>query len=222
MAEFNLLSTHPKIVRDIQARTKNKEENRAAALAFGFAYFDGPREQGYGGYTYDGRWQPVARKIIERYALKPGMSVLDIGCAKGFLVKDLIDALPGLRVFGLDISHYALERSPPEARPYMVRGDCRRLPFGDDRFDAVISINTIHNVDRPGCVAALKEIERVGKIGNAFVQIDAFTSEREKALFEDWMLTAKTFGKPDEWIAIFEEAGYRGDHYWTILTEEQG
>ena len=222
MAEFNLLSSHPKTVRDIRARTRNKEENRKIASEFGFAYFDGPREQGYGGYVYDGRWQAVARRIVERYDLKPGMTVLDIGCAKGFLVKDLTDTLPGLQVLGLDISHYALEHAPEEIRHQLLRGDCRRLPFADSEFDAVLCINTIHNVDRKDCVTALREIERVGKRGKAFVQVDAFTTEREKSAFEDWMLTAKTFGKPDEWLEIFDEAGYRGDYYWTILTEEQG
>ena len=36
------------------------------------------------------------------------MRVLDVGCAKGFLVKDFMIAEPGLEAFGLDISRYAL------------------------------------------------------------------------------------------------------------------
>jgi hypothetical protein len=49
------------------------------------------------------------------------------------------------------------------------------------------------------------------------VQVDAWRSEEEKALFESWCLTAETYLRPDEWVALFQQAGYSGDYYWTIL-----
>src|SRR6185437_14625017 len=101
MKELNLLASVPKIVRDIASRRANKDTNRRLALKFDVEYFDGPREQGYGGYHYDGRWRAVARKVVEHFRLKPGDRVLDIGCAKGFLLRDLQAELPGLQVFGL-------------------------------------------------------------------------------------------------------------------------
>ncbi len=64
MAEINLLARYPKAKRDIKARTVNKEENRAIALKFGKEYFDGTREQGYGGFKYDGRWLPIAADFV--------------------------------------------------------------------------------------------------------------------------------------------------------------
>ena len=33
----------------------------------------------------------------------------------------------------------------------------------------------------------------------------------------NWMLTAKTYLKPEEWIDLFKIAGYTGFYYWTIL-----
>jgi hypothetical protein len=50
-----------------------------------------------------------------------------------------------------------------------------------------------------------------------FVQVDAWRSEEEKALFESWCLTAETYLQPAEWVALFQQAGYSGDYYWTIL-----
>ena len=53
--------------------------------------------------------------------------------------------------------------------------------------------------------------------GKTFVQVDAYRNEAERDLFEAWMLTAKTYCRPEEWLKLFSEAGYTGDYYWTIL-----
>ena len=214
--EFNLLGNLPKCVRNVGARLGNKDENRRLALQFGRAYFDGTREQGYGGYSYDGRYVAVAKRAIEHWRLKPGDRVLDIGCAKGFLVKDLREALPGLEVIGIDISDYALENAHPDAKQYLLKGSCDELPFDDNYFASVLAINTIHNLDRDGCRRSLREIERVCP-GRGFVQVDAYRTEAERELFLEWMLTAKTFDTPAGWLELFESAGFTGNYWWTIL-----
>ncbi len=219
MAEFNLLRALPNAKRNIQRRKDAKDASVVAiAKQFGEMYFDGPREYGYGGYRYDGRWVPVARDIVQRFALKPGMRVLDIGCAKGFLVKDLMLACPGLDAFGLDVSAYALMHCEPETVGRLHLGTAENLPFPDSSFEAVLSINTIHNLERAGGIGALREMRRVCRDpARCFVQVDAYRTDEEKALFESWCLTAVTYLTPDEWIVMFKEAGYAGDYYWTIL-----
>jgi SAM-dependent methyltransferase len=213
---INFLDSVPKVVRDIDARKANKEANRQAALRFGHAYFDGTREQGYGGYIYDGRWQKIAARLIEHYGLKAGDRVLDVGCAKGFLVHDLRAALPGLEVWGVDISEYALAQVCPDAGPYVMRADCRSLPFEGTYFDLVLAFNTIHNLVHEECALALREIVRVSR-GSAFVQVDSYRDDSERDVFEDWMLTARTYLKPDGWREMFAASEYKGDYYWTIL-----
>jgi SAM-dependent methyltransferase len=220
MKEVNLLRTYPRAKRNVQARTDNKEENRRIALQFGKEYFDGTREQGYGGYRYDGRWIPVARDIVEHFGLRAGDRVLDVGCGKGFLVKDLMKVCPGIEAYGLDISGYAVMNGEREVVGRLHQGNATRLPFPEQSFQAVVAINTIHNLDRADCIRALAEIERVAP-GRGYVQVDAFRNEAERRLFEDWMLTAKTYGRPEDWKQIFREAGYRGDYFWTILEVEQ-
>jgi SAM-dependent methyltransferase len=220
MAAFDLLGSLPSCVRDIGTRRENKEECRRLALKFGREYFDGTREQGYGGYQYDGRWVPVARRAITHWNLKPGDRVLDIGCAKGFFVKDLRDALPGLEVIGLDVSDYALENAHTDAKPYLQRGSCDALPFEDASFAAAFAINSIHNLDRDGCRRALREIERICP-GRGFVQVDAYRTEREREVFLDWMLTAKTYDTPEGWLKMFRDVGYTGDYWWTILDVDE-
>lgn len=221
MGLFNLLQTVPTIRRNVSARLVDKEQNRAAALLFGEAYFDGTREQGYGGYTYDGRWVEVARTMVARYGLGPNSRVLDIGCAKGYLVFDLTQVMPGLDAWGVDVSDYALAHARPEVADRLVLGNAKTLPFPDQSFDAVMAINTLHNLDRGDCLQALREMNRVCRNPrHCFVQVDAYRTEEERELFEAWMLTARTYCTPEQWEILFEEAGYQGDYFWTILQLE--
>jgi SAM-dependent methyltransferase len=216
MAEINLCAKLPRSRRDIKARaTAKSPEAVTIARQYGQEYFDGPREYGYGGYRYDGRWIPVAKDMVAHFGLKPGDRILDIGCAKGFLVKDLMLVCPGLETFGLDISEYALMHCDPEVVGRLHLGCCEKLPFPDNSFAAVISINTIHNCDRDGVVRSLTEIQRLSG-GHAYVQVDSYYDEEQRAIFQDWVLTAKFHGYPQDWKQVFDEAGYTGDYYWTI------
>jgi ubiquinone/menaquinone biosynthesis C-methylase UbiE len=215
MAEIDLLDTLPKIVRKGQ-REAVTSKDREIASRFGREYFDGPRTQGYGGYVYDGRWKPVARRLKEYYRLNPTSSVADIGCAKGFLLNDLKDLLPGLKFTGLDISEYAYRNSLDSVRPMLCIGNARDLPWRDRSFDLVLAINTLHNLELSECRHALEEIQRVSR-GSAFVVIDAYRDEGERERLLDWILTAKTFLHVKDWKKLFREAGYTGDYYWFIL-----
>ena len=80
MAEVELLRSLPKGgKRNVKARASAKtDEHIAISREYGEMYFDGPREYGYGGYGYDGRWVPVAKDIVEHFDLKPGDRVLDV------------------------------------------------------------------------------------------------------------------------------------------------
>ena len=215
MKEINLLYALPKSKRKIKSReiTKTNDHIRISR-EYGKMYFDGPREYGYGGYRYDGRWKPVAKDLINHFDLKPGDKVLDIGCVKGFLVKDLL-ALD-IDAYGVDISKYALENCENEIKNRLQISSADDLPFEDKSFDAILSINTIHNLERKNCIKALKEMERLSP-GKGFVQVDSYRTLEQKKIFEQWVLTAKFHDFPDGWINLFKEAGYTGDWYWTII-----
>lgn len=217
MAEVNLLARLPGTRRNIEKRhAAQTPENIAIARRYGREYFDGLREVGYGGYRYDGRWIPIAEDIVRHFRLKPGDRVLDVGCAKGFLVKDLMQVCPGLEAFGLDISEYALLHCEPEVVGRLHLGSADRLPFPDKSFSAVISINTIHNFERAGALRAVREVERLAP-GCGFIQIDSYRTPAQRELFMNWVLTARFHDYPEGWLKLFQEAGYTGDWYWTIL-----
>jgi ubiquinone/menaquinone biosynthesis C-methylase UbiE len=215
--EIDLLAKYPKVKRDLTARLESKsDEARAIGRRFGFDYFDGDRNHGYGGFTYQERfWKPVVPDLVSFYKLSEKSKVLDVGCAKGFFLHDLQEFLPGIEIHGVDISAYAIENCIESVSGKVKVGDARKLEFEDGYFDFVMSINTIHNLDRDDCARALKEIQRVSS-GRAFITVDAYRNDNEKERMEAWNLTALTMMSVDEWIDFFEEVGYFGDYYWFI------
>ena len=217
MKKINLLKSLPKTKRSINQRSESKNSKVVRiSREYGKMYFDGPRKYGYGGYSYDGRWIPVAKDIIKHFKLKSGMRVLDVGCAKGFLVKDLMIACPGLEVFGIDISEYARKNCEKETVGRLHIGDAINLPFPDNSFDCVISLNTIHNFTKHNVIKVLKEIKRLSP-KKSFIQVDSYENKQQKKLFQDWVLTAKFHDYPAGWLRLFKTANYRGDYYWTII-----
>ena len=214
--QVDLLRDLPKTKRNISAResAKNAEVIRIAR-EYGEAYFDGDRAYGYGGYRYDGRWVPVAKDMVAYFNLKPGDRFLDIGCAKGFLLQDLQTVCPGLEVFGLDISAYALSRIDKSIKGRVVQGNAYRLPFETGAFSAAVSINTLHNLPKAALIEGLQEIQRICG-GRAFIQVDSYFTPEEKAIFESWVLTAEFHDYPEKWIEVFQSAGYTGGYNWTI------
>ena len=135
MAEINLLNSLPKGKRSLNAR-KDKDLYIEISKKFGQMYFDGPREYGYGGYKYDGRWKTVAKDIISHFNLKKGDKLLDVGCAKGFLVKDLLEL--GIDAYGIDVSEYAILNCEPEVIGRLQIGSADSLPFPDNSFELVL------------------------------------------------------------------------------------
>ena len=217
MREINLLDLYPRAKRNIDARAAAVPHERDIAKQFGREYFDGDRTQGYGGYRYDGRWVAIAEKLRDVWGLWPGARILDVGCAKGFLLHDFRSVLAGAEVFGLDISDYAIRNAMDDVRGRIVRGTAAYLPFADASFDAVICINTIHNLPRDLCVNAVREIERVKRPnGHSYVQVDSWLTPEQQADFERWQLTALTYYAPEGWKQLFAAGGYRGDFYWTL------
>ena len=128
MAEVNLLDAYPRSKRPIAERAVAVPFQRDVARRFGREYFDGDRTQGYGGYRYDGRWVPIAERMRDYYGVKAGDRILDVGCAKGFLLHDLRAVIPGIEVVGLDISPYAIAHAMEDVRPNLVVGTAERLP----------------------------------------------------------------------------------------------
>ena len=215
--EIDLLLNYPKTNRDTSKRAQEKNEKiRSIARKFDFEFFDSDRKYGYGGFSYNKKfWSPVIPTFKKYWNINSSNSILDVGCAKGFMIYDFLQQIPGLKIRGVDISDYAIKNAKEEVKDLVSVANANNLPFEDNTFDYVISINTIHNLELNECKKALMEIQRISKV-SSFITVDAYTTDFEKQKMFEWNLTAKTILSVTEWKKVFEEVGYTGDYYWFI------
>ena len=215
MAYVDFISKiHKSTTRDYVQRVVEHDKAECAEIACHFDkdYWDGERHVGYGGYNYDGRWRVVAEDMVRHYGLNSDSRILDVGCGKGFLLYEFTQIIPGCEVVGIDISRYAIENAKEEVRPFLKEGPADTLPFANDTFDFVVTINTLHNLYINQLWSALQEIERVGKDNTKHIIIESYRNEREKVNLMYWQLTCRAFHTPEEWEWLFKKTGYSGDY----------
>ena len=213
--EIDLLKFYPKSKRPIEDRGNLVTDiDRAVARKFDVEYYDGDRLTGYGGYGYSPRfWTDTVAHIVDVYSLSNDSKILDIGCAKGYMMYDLSLLIPEAEIKGVDISQYAKDHAIEPMKENIVVSNANNLPFPDDYFDLVIAINTLHNLPKIDCKEAFREIIRVSK-KDTFVMNDAWKDDKGKRAMLKWNLTALTYMSCDEWLNFFKEVEYKGDYYW--------
>lgn len=204
---------HTSTKRDYIGRVIQADKAECAKIAkqFGYDFFDGDRKYGYGGYRYDGRWRPVAEKLAEHYKLKAGQKVLDIGCGKAHLLYELTQIVPKIEVVGLDISEYAITHTIKDIEPFLMKGEAQNLPFEDNSFDLVISLNALHNLKIYDLKKAIQDIERISR-RNSYIVVESFRNDREEVNMLYWQLTCASYYSVDEWEWLYKEWGYTGDY----------
>ena len=205
---------HSSTKRDYVARVVefDKADSATVAKQWGRDYWDGDRQYGYGGYSYDGRWLPIAEKMAAYYDLKPGDKILDVGSGKGFLLYEFTQAVPGVEVAGIDISEHGVADSKEEVRDQIQVGNAIDLAWEDNTFDFVVSFGTLHNLPIQDLKRGVQEIERVGKGAKKHIMLESWRNEREKANLLYWQLTCESFHSVDSWKWLYDEWGYTGDY----------
>src|SRR5262249_41598974 len=118
---------------------------------------------------------------------------------------------PGITVVGVDVSAYAIEHAKEEVRPFLSVARAEALPFEEKSFDFVLSAMTLHNLPIYDLAKALGHITRVSR-GAAYVAVESWRNEVEKANLLAWQLTCASFHPPEEWAWLFDHFGYRGDY----------
>ncbi|MBL78795.1 MAG: hypothetical protein CMH70_01930 [Nitrosomonadaceae bacterium] len=213
MKEYDIGYPHSNTPRVIKPDSRSIG-NKLIAWRLDEGYYDGKRENGYGGFQYDGRWATIVPDIIKEYELNSQSSVLDIGCKKAFFIHDLKKALPEIRVKGVENHPYPIEQAMESVKEDIVLCPYEKLPFENNSFDFVMAFASIYMLNFGGVLNALREIQRVGK-GKSYVTLGAYRTKAEKELFLEWTLLGTTVLHEDEWLEVFKETGYTGDYFFS-------
>jgi hypothetical protein len=213
MKEFNIGYPHSQTPRVLLEGARTIQ-NKIAAWGLDQEYYDGARDSGYGGFRYDGRWAKIVPNIIKEYGLNAQSAVLDIGSKKGFFMHDLKEALPRIKLKGVENHPYPIEQAMESVKDDMILCPYEKLPFKDNEFDFVLAFAAIYMLNFGDVLSALREIQRVGK-GKSYVTLGAYRTKEEKELFLEWTLLGTTVLHEDEWLEVFKETGYTGDYFFT-------
>jgi SAM-dependent methyltransferase len=109
--------------------------------------------------------------ILSRLDILPSTAtIIEIGCSTGYMLDDLRQAYPTMRVIGFDLILSGL-RKARIALPHVgvAQADACRLPLPDGCADAVVSINLLEHI--PDDRAALGEIRRILRPGAAAILV---------------------------------------------------
>ena len=186
--------------------------NKMYAWQLDKEYYDGSRLNGYGGFKYDGRWLKLLPKIIKRYKLKKSSKVLDLGCKKGFLLKDLNILIPGIKSYGIENHPYALKKSI-KCNSKLIQSEYYSIPFKDKYFDFVIAFNSLYMHNLGDVIKSLREIERVSK--KSYIVLASGENNEERNRFYKWTLIGTSILLKKEWKILFKKIKFTGDYYFS-------
>jgi len=169
---------------------------------FGRDFFDGGKQEPwfYRAYSFDELYplfQVVSMGIKTCFNPK---KVLDVGCAKGFLVKAFRDQ--GIEAWGVDVSKYALAAAPEEVKNYLYEVDLNKeaLPFANEYFDCVTFLGTIECLDDYHKV--LDEIRRVTQSGSSLYLRTTYKTDSEDKI-------RKHVHSRGYWLKEFSRYGFK-------------
>ena len=194
----------------------NKPKFMVLSKKYSYDYWDGSRKTGYGGYNFiENYWDKMAKNIIKKFKLKNNSKILDIGCGKGYLLQAIFKENPNIKIFGCDVSKYALKNSHKEVKKNLFYHDIRKkTKFKKKYFDLVISFNCLHNLEIFDLDFSIKEINRIAR--NSYIVVESYRNERELFNLQCWALTANTFLSDKEWAYYLKKLEYNG-YYELIL-----
>ena len=196
---------------------KRSIKNKFHAWKLSSQYYDGHRNNGYGGFKYDGRWLKILPKIIKKYKIKENAKILDLGCKKGFIMKDFKILLPNCEVWGIEDHKYPIINAEKEIKSKIIKSKYYDIPFEDNYFDFTIGFSSCYRYNFYDLVETIKEIKRVSK--KSFITLGAYSNEKNRIIFNKWSLLGTTILHEKEWIELFKLLKFSGDYYFTTANK---
>ena len=126
---------------------------------------------------------------LQQLNIETGEIVLEIGFGTGHCLMEIAKSVGKEgKVYGVDISSgmlevtkKRLEKAGLSDRVELFRGDARKMPYADNRFDSVFMSFTLELFDTPEIQNILKEIRRILK-PNGKLGVASMSKEGDKSL----------------------------------------
>lgn len=154
-------------------------------------------------------------RLLSFVDIKPGHFMLEIGCGNGSVSKHIYDKY-NLNVTGTDIDEDQIEFAKNSIKDLkniaFFFADATDLPFKDENFDIVLSINVLHHIYN--WIDALKEINRVLKKSGYLILADMFFNKFGQRMSR--LYSKKAYG-----ITTMEGLNsFITDHNYSVLKSE--
>ena len=145
----------------------------------------------------------------------PGSKILDLGCGTGLELGYYFDLVPTAKITGIDLAPgmlKALRSKFPDKKMTLIEGSYFDIPFGEDAFDAAVSVESLHHFTKEEKIPLYKKLRAALRRNGFFILTDYFASsdEEEEKCRRELSLLKKEQGLPD---GVFY-------HYDTPLTAE--
>lgn len=204
--------------RDLEKRRSLATKDRYASQtpdhrAFGYDYFDNPDGMGYGGYAYDGRYAGEVRRIADFFGMSPPARVLEVGCAKGFVLVEFQKL--GFCVTGIDKSEYASANCHEELKGSILNGSAVDFDFPESYFDLAVCKEMLPHVEPDEAAETIRRINRWAK--NALLVIQCVENEANADRFRYWDATHKIAMSPEGWVDFLKNCGFRGYYHLKVI-----
>jgi len=139
------------------------------------------------GKVFDYPPHPEFEDVLSLLQKNKFQRVLDLGCGAGRHTIPLVQA--GHDVHGLDSSAAGLECLGRKLRElelsaHLIQHEMKTLPYPDEFFDALLSIQVIHHATLSKIQQTVSEIDRVVRLGG-LIWITVPASKNEPSLHQD-------------------------------------
>ena len=114
---------------------------------------------------------------------KPGAEILDLGCGTGLELDPYFPRNPTARVTGIDLAEgmlSALAKKFPDKALRLIRGSYFDVPFEKGRYDAAVSVESLHHFTRDEKIPLYRKVYEALKEGGYFVLTDYFAASDEE------------------------------------------
>ncbi len=151
--------------------------------------------------------------------MKNGVKIVDLGCGTGLELDEYFRRNPSARITGIDLAPgmlAALRAKFPDKALTLINGSYFDVPFGENEFDAAVSVESLHHFTLEEKIPLYQKLCRALKADGYFILTDYFApTEEDERLYRQELLCIKREQ------GIDDDAFYHYDTPLTVQHETQ-